>query len=187
VLTEELEVKVVCKGLFIEEALPTYAFTLNFILDKEPHCSHDSIRIVFSDCFLSNELFTLVGLCYALCISDHFHLLKKVWPEKFGPVLYAKLEHGLHGMLNAESPEAFDDAFQQVQQFLLSDPSNLDYIKTGFYDHPQKFDTFKINEVEGSMERKGDTPAEQNHSSIVSHLGKGSCQPIKNQIVKLFE
>jgi hypothetical protein len=154
VLTEELEVKVVCKGLFIEEALPTYAFTLNFILDKEPHCSHDSIHIVFSDCFLSNELFTLVGLCYALCIWDHFHLLKKVWPEKFGPVLYAKLEHGLHGMLNAESPEAFDDAFQQVQQFLLSDPSNLDYIKTGFYDHPQKFDTFKINEVEGSMERK---------------------------------
>jgi hypothetical protein len=90
-------------------------------------------------------------------------------------------------MLNAESPEAFDDAFQKVRQFLLSDPSNLDYIKTGFYDHPQKFATFKINEVEGSMERKGDTPAEQNHSSIVSHLGKGSCQPIENQIVKLFE
>jgi hypothetical protein len=114
VLTEELEVQVVCKGLFIEEALPTYAFALNFILDKEPRCSRDSIRIVFGDCFLSNELFTLVALRYALCIWDHFHLLKKVWPEKFGPVLYAKLEHRLHGMLNAESPEAFDDAFQQV-------------------------------------------------------------------------
>jgi hypothetical protein len=187
VLTEELEVQVVCEGLFIEEALPTHAFALNFILDKEPHRSRDSIRIVFGNCFLPNELFASVGLHFALCIWDHFHLLKKVWPEKFGPVLYAKLEHGLRGMLSAESPEVFDDAFQKVRQFLLSDPSNLDYIKTGFYDHPQKFATFKINEVEGSMERKGDTPAEQNHSSIVSHLGKGSCQPIEKQIVKLFE
>jgi hypothetical protein len=128
----------------------------------------------------------MVGLCNALCIWDHFHLLKKVWPEKFGPHVFAKLENGLRGMLGAESPAAFEEAFQHVRRHLLSDPVNLDYIKTGFYHHPEKFATFKINEVEGSMERKGDTPAEQNHSSIVSHLGNGSCQPIENQIMKLF-
>jgi hypothetical protein len=186
VLTEELEVQVVCEGLFIEESLPTYAFALNFILDKERRRRRDSILIVYGDCMLSSELFKMVGLCNALCIWDHFHLLKKVWPEKFGPHVFAKLENGLRGMLGAESPAAFEEAFQHVRRHLLSDPVNLDYIKTGFYHHPEKFATFKINEVEGSMERKGDTPAEQNHSSIVSHLGNGSCQPIENQIMKLF-
>jgi hypothetical protein len=63
----------------------------------------------------------------------------------------------MNSMLNAPSQRTCDETFEAIGEIFLSDPEKL---------HPEQFAPFKINLFEGSLQRLGSVPAEQNHSLI---------------------
>jgi hypothetical protein len=89
---------VAAEGLFIEECHASYVFTLNFLFDKECCHSRDSIKIIFGDCLLMNELLPHVGLDLDQMhiFWDHWHLLNEVWPKELGLHLFKKVEDVLN-------------------------------------------------------------------------------------------
>jgi hypothetical protein len=98
---------------------------------------------------------------------------------------YIRLRGPMNSMLNAQSQRACDEAFEVIEEMLRSDPEKLQYV-CDFSEHPERFAPFKINLIEGSLQRLGSVPPEQNHSSIVSHLGKGCAQKMEEQIRQLL-
>ena len=63
--------------------------------------------------------------------------------------------------------EACNDTIGQVQ----TEPRLVKYIQ-GIYGNPQRFSGYILVEIEGNLQCHGSAHVEQNHSSIVSHLGR---------------
>jgi hypothetical protein len=151
---------VAAEGLFIEECHASYAFTLNFLFDKERRRSRDSVKIIFGDCLLTNALLPLLGLDQTCLFLDHWHLLNEVWPKELGLHLFKKVEDGLKKMVYAETLEGYEEAWKSVEaRSVLQNPAKLTYLRTKFYEKPEMYASFKIAEVEGNMERHGSTHA----------------------------
>jgi hypothetical protein len=72
-----------------------------------------------------------------------------------------------------------------VRTVLSDDPekcSKLDDI----HDNPSYYSGHILNDMEGSLGKKGDSHAEQNHSSIVAHMGKGGTLNLAEQVCALL-
>jgi hypothetical protein len=49
-------------------------------------------------------------------------------------------------------------------------------------DQPQKFAAYKIDAIPLSLGRRGDTPAEANHASIIAHIGSGAPRALQEHV-----
>jgi hypothetical protein len=188
VLTSEMTVQVVCECIIIEESLPAYAFVLNNLFMHGSGRPKDTLKIIFGDCFLTEALLEMVGLSRLTThmFYDHFHLQTFVWPTALGKELYSRISHSAIDMLNSESNKEFEVACEAIKHVLGPYPDKYEYFK-GYMDHPERFAAFMIDQVPLSLCRRGDTPAEANHSSINRHLGGGGVRPLAEQVHLLLE
>ena len=54
--------------------------------------------------------------------------------------------------------------------------------ETGLHVEPWHF----LREMEENLDLNGDAPTEQNHSSVINHLGEGASWEIAEQVSKLL-
>jgi hypothetical protein len=121
-------------------------------------------------------------------IWDSHHLRSQVWPsaEGLGQRLYDMVSEDLGLLLFGQTRAIYDVAYGRIAAKLASNPAKLEYIKTRYYDHPERFAQFYVKRIPGNLGKSSSQPAESNHSSVVAHLGPGSTQDIVMQITDLY-
>jgi hypothetical protein len=186
--TSAMKVATVCECIIIQESLPAYAFVLQNLFKHGPQRPKECLRVIFGDCFLTDGLLPMIGLSEDTTniVYDHYHLLNSVWPHDLGKYLFASLEFHLKGMLHAKSQEEFHQASAMVTQVLVRHPTKYLHFKSAYLDRPHKFSAYKIDEIPLSLGKRGDSPAESNHSSVVAHLDGGAPRQLHDHLQLLL-
>jgi hypothetical protein len=89
-------------------------------------------------------------------------------------------------MLQSRSQGEWDKAYEAARQAVQQYPALTKYIED-VYGRPENFAGYTLRAIMGNLGKKGSTSAEQNHSSIVAHLGRGASWSLQEQIVRLID
>jgi hypothetical protein len=118
---------------------------------------------------------------------DFYHLTNEVWPkaENFGQVLYPRIKNFLETMLKSTTEAEYTNAFEAALAVVEYEPTKRSLLESIYHDH-EYYGGFFLAFVEGNLGLLGSVPAEQNHASIVAHLGDGASWDIANQIQHLM-
>ena len=120
--------------------------------------------------------------------GDSWHLLNEVWPKphNFGDRFH-EVKHFLKSMLQCRTQSEWDAAYQGARLLLANSPMRVDKLDL-IHSNPKYYAGYYLTSIaEGSLGKQGDTPAEQNHSSVVAHIGKGGTFQIVEQCKSLLE
>ena len=173
----------------VEESTSIYQWILETMSEIEPRFSLSGIRFIFGDQKITPRLLRNLGIDGSCVLrGDCWHLLNEVWPKphNFGPKFF-EVKHFLKSMLLSQTKREWDDAFQGARLLLQGHPT-LQKKLLDVHGNPKYYAGYYLNDVsEGSLGKMGDAPAEQNHSSIVSHIGGGGTMQISEQIKALLE
>ena len=112
--------------------------------------------------------------------------MKEVFPTKefFGTNLMSIIDKDLRKMLLSSKEEEWNSSYQSIADKIQSDPAKmakLDKIK----GNPSYYAGYYLKRICGHLEMNGSVPAEQNHASVVAHLGKGAMWDIWEQLKHL--
>jgi hypothetical protein len=181
------QISPVIESLTISECFDGHAFAAKSLEAMEPGRKLRDIRIIFSDCFVTDDFLELTGMSRATgmyLIWDAHHLRSDAWPKKFGQTICNTIKTPSAKMLFGDRRAAScEEACTEAATLLATNPALLDYV-TDHCDHPERFATCFIHLIVGSLRREGSQPAESNHSSVHAHLGVGS-QEMEGQIQEL--
>ena len=89
-------------------------------------------------------------------------------------------------MLLSDTKEEWQTAYNKYKHILADYPRTLEKPKE-LYDRPSYYDGYYVREIQCNLLLLGNSAAESNHASIVSHLGGGGVWTISHQITKLME
>jgi hypothetical protein len=185
----EMKVCLGAESLVVEESLITYKWVLESMCEMEPSFHLTEIRIIFGDQLITPGLLVSLGI-QDTCIlrPDFYHLTNEVWPksENFGPVLYPRIKNFLETMLKSTTESEYSNAFQAALALVLYEPTLRSYLESIYGDY-KYYGGFFLRQVLGNLGLLGSVPAEQNHASIVAHLGEGATWEIAQQIQHLMD
>jgi hypothetical protein len=88
-LDQENRVVLLYECLCLVEELDAYAFVLNSLEEMEPRRKKSTVRIIFADCFITDELLPMVGLERALkplLCGTHFTSSLRYGPNNLGSI-----------------------------------------------------------------------------------------------------
>jgi hypothetical protein len=187
-INEENKICNGCETLSIEESIESYGNMINALKQMEPRWDPSGLHLMFGDLKVTQRLIDEFGLGRCLLRGDMWHLLNEVWPNRasFGKSVFEKIENFLHLMTTFDSVEEWDFAHKLAKKVLADDPekcSKLDVI----HNNPSYYAGYVLNDMEGSLGKHGDSHAEQNHSSIVAHLGNGGNLNLAEHVCQLPE
>jgi hypothetical protein len=176
-----------CEALFIEERTDTYEKMIKALKTMEPRWDPSSVRLLFGDMKVTQKLLDSAGLNSCRLRGDMWHLLNEVWPHhhSFGRTSFEKISNFLRLMVKCETEAEWEFAYESARKILADDPekcSKLDDI----HSNPSYYSGYILNRMEGSLGKKGDSHAEQNHSSIIAHLGQGGTLNLAEQVCGLL-
>ena len=175
----------VCESIMMSEGNQSYKFLIQSALQMCVNVRSNDIKVVFGDEFFTKELIQTSGLTSAKLFYDHYHL--QLNQEKYlGPYLFQKSKQMLQTLLNAASHErylcikkALIIKFQNEPKIncLLDKYSKIEHMILAYH----------IDTTPGSYMRRGSSPSEQNHSSIVSFIGDNFSGELNKLLMVLLE
>ena len=184
----EMQVRVGAESLLVEESNEMYIWVLQAMAEMETSFHLPNIKIVFGDQKISMSILRSLGIHNACLLrGDYYHLINEVWPkpENFGQSM-SKIRQHLQAMLCSPYEEAWHSNYEMAREILsgnLSRVQKLDQI----YSNPDYYAGFRLHQIVGNLGMQGSVSSEQNHSSVVSYLGKGKTISITLQIQSLVE
>lgn len=175
------------EGICCSERTEAYTFAVKALLDMSPGRTRMDVLALFSDCILSETIVHAEQMNLPNChfFWDHHHLIDDVWPKAFGPLWGGWLTTNLEGMLNADSLEAFEKHYSNLKTLFAGKVTIMDKIDA-IAGNRHLYAKYVIKSCEGTLGRVGSAPAEQNHSSIVAHLGGAIYEDPAVEIKKLL-
>ena len=182
-----MKIRQVAECIAIEEKMDVYQFVLQSLASIETRWSLTQLQLIFGDQFLTETLLEKLGIedtCTLRC--DYHHVVNEVWPLHFGLSLWKELKPYLTWMLKSNTKEEYKLSFDIAMETASSDPLKASYIKK-IFNNPQYYAGYYLQQVEGNLQMMGLAPAEQNHSSICSHLGNGANWTVSENIRQLIE
>ena len=181
----ENTVRVTSECLCISESIENYAWVLSSMASMEPRFKLNMIRIIFADQFLTQALLEELKI-EDTCIlhGNYYHLLNKVFPETFGSK-FNSIRTFLQAMMTSDE-DGWHLCYENAMRGLQSYPEKAAAL-TKIHSNPQYFSSWKVKQIPGNLFCKASTSAEQNHSSVVAHLGKGANLSIAEHINALTE
>ena len=186
---EERNVSQAAKCLCTKECLGNYAWILKTMSQLEPSFSLDSVKFICADQKITPHLLCMLSI-EETCIlhGNSWHLLNEVWPKphNFGDRFH-EVKHFLKSMLQCRTQNKWDAAYQGAWLLLANSPMRVDKLDI-IPSNPKYCAGYYLTSIaEGSIRKQGDTPAEQNHSLVVAHIGKGGTFQIVEQCKSLLE
>lgn len=183
----DMKVRVITECLICEESYEAYIWVLERMAEMEPRFHLSSIKLIFADEFISENILVDLGIQNTCTLrGDYHHLLNEVWVETFGKFLCSKMREYLKLMLMGTKHE-WEFAYEECKLLLSEDAQKMSSLQE-IYSNPKYFAGWYLRQMEENLNVNGSVPAEQNHSSISSHLGKGAswciAEHIKNLIVR---
>jgi hypothetical protein len=184
----EMKVCLGAESIVVEESLKTYKWVLESMCDMEPRFDLSNIKIIFGDQLITHGLLVSLGIRdTCLLRPDFYHLTNEVWPksENFGQVLYPRIKNFMETMLKSTTESEYTNAFEAALAVVRYEPSKRSYLESIYNDH-EYYGGFFLLHTMGNLGLLGSCPAEQNHSSIVAHLGDGASWEIAQHIQHLM-
>jgi len=179
-----LRVCVCCEAIVNGETIVMYTWIIQTMCKMEPRWCCSNLKIIFGDGFITPRLLRNLGI-ESSCVlhGDFFHLLNEVWPNKdnFGAAAYATIKKYLRVMLRSKTIEEWNRAYNKARLLLIHLPLQLELLDK-IHNNPRYYSGYYIRTLPCNLQRKGDVPAEQNHSSNVSHLGDGATWSLMQQV-----
>ena len=179
--------RVVAEGIACTERNEAYVAAVKSLLDMSPGRTNEEVLAVFADGALNKNILLPqnMNLPNARFVWDGFHLTHDIWPKDFGGSWCEQLSGGLSAMLYANSKEAFDAAVDSLNQIYAGNSNVLNKIHkiAGEKEHYAKY---LLATYPGTCGKTSNNPAEQNHSSIVAHLGGALYEEPASKIKKLL-
>ena len=143
----------VCESIIMSEVEQAYVFC-----------------VVFGDQFYTPPLIQLTGLTNAKLFYDHYHLYLNQ-QKALGPTLYNQSQYLLKALLNSKNPGVFQSFKKCILDKFPGNPSLIDLLNR-YSKIEHMITAYAIDAAIGSYMRRGSAPSEQNHSSIVSYIGR---------------
>ena len=172
----DMKIGVLCEAMVISEDVDAYAWVFKKMVEMEPRFDLKKIKYIFADQRITNVLLHDLGISETCLLrGDYYHLTNEVWPQphNFGPVYMAQIGPFLRQMLLSRSEEQFDQCYADAKKYLINDPDKLkklDVIK----NNPSYYAGYYLRQYRGNIGVNGDASSEQNHASIVAHLGNSA-------------
>ena len=164
---------VIAESLNLVESLDGYTFVLSSCFEMLPQFDRRSIKIIFCDEFITQTLLSNLQISStAMLRCDRWHILNEVLPKHFG-LRWNQLKGPMTAMIDSKSESEWDEAFQEAKKFVDGHPDLVDYIRN-IHRNPNKYSGHILRRLPGNLKRVGSTSAEQNHSSIIAHLGNSA-------------
>jgi hypothetical protein len=91
----------------------------------------------------------------------------------------------LETMLKSTTEAEYTNAFEAALMVVAYEPSKRSYLESIYNDH-EYYGGFFLLHTLGNLGLLGSVPAEQNHASIVAHLGEGASWEISQHIQHLM-
>ena len=183
------QISVCSESIVASEDLGTYAWILSTMSKMVPQYSLSNIRIIFGDQFLKESLLDSLGIQDSVTLRcDYWHVLTQVWPSNtsFGKATMAKIGGYLKGMLLSHTQAQWDLLYHKALREIEEDPNKVSKL-IAIGNNPKYYAGYYLTQLEGNLGMLGSSPAEQNHASIVAHLGKGASWSIAEHITQLFK
>ena len=185
IVNEMGEAHPVCESIIMSEVEQAYVFLVKSALEMAPNVDPNNIRVVFGDQFFTPPLIQLTRLTNAKLFYDHYHLYLNQ-QKALGPYLYNQAQYLLKALLNSKSPVAFQSFKKCILDKFPGNPSLIDLLNR--YSKIEHMITgYTTDAAIGSYMRRGSAPSEQNHSSIVSYLGKEFTGELIEVLLALLE
>ena len=156
-------------------------------LDTTPGRRREEFFVVFADKMLGPEIIhpENLNLPNAHFIWDCHHLLHDIWPKDFGGSWSGNLSNGMSSLLQANSEHDFELAVSNLEVTYRGNTNVLNTIHkwAALKKHYAKY---ILDDTLGTCGKISNNPAEQNHSSIISHLGGALYEEPGSEIKKLI-
>ena len=182
----EMQVRCVAECICVEESHRMYVWIVLMMVDMERRYCLSALILIFGDQGLSNKILVDLKITTTCTLrSDYHHSKHEVFPNTFGPHLFSKISGYLDRMLLG-SKEEWELSFQTAKTFLLQDAEKFAALER-IYNNPSLFAGWYLRKIVGNLFLNGSAPAEQNHSSVVAHLGAGASWSVVEHVSKLLE
>jgi hypothetical protein len=182
----EMKVCLSAKCLCIQEGLDMYLRILQMMQEVEPQYQLSQTSIMFANELITPSVLVELGIHKTCTLQgDQYLLLNEVWPEAFGlycPQMRCHLEAMFTSMTTIQE---YKTGYAAASAVILHDTvvrSKLDV----YYFQPEQCAGYYLWAIEENLDLNGDALAEQNHSSVIAHLGEGVSWQIAEQISKLL-
>ena len=164
--------RVVLEGIACTERHDAYVAAVRALLDMSPGRNNEEVLAVFADGALNADILLPenMNLPNARFIWDSYHLSHEIWPKNFGAYWCDNLSAGMLAMLYAGSSLAFDEALEGLEQSYAGNSNVLNKIHK-IVANKEHYAKNLLESYPGTCGKTSNNPAEQNHSSIVAHLG----------------
>jgi hypothetical protein len=183
----EMKICQVSECIAIEETLRAYQFVIESMASIEPRWRLSDLHLIFADQFVTKTLIENLGIqntCTLRC--DYHHIVNEVWPKQFGPSKYKELRPYLTRMLKYTTEAEYKLSFDIAMEAIAEDPIKASYVEK-IFRNPKYYSGYYVRRIPGNLKMMGDAPAEQNHASVVAHLGKGASWSIPEHVRQLIE
>ena len=181
----ENKVRVIAECLCISESLENYVWVLKSMVEMEPQFSLQKVKLIFADQFITDNILDELNIKSTCTLhGDYYHNFNKVFPETFGNQ-FERIRKYLKAMLTGEE-SAWHSAYEEARDILIGDPDKLLSLDQ-IYRRAGYFSCWKLRTIEGNLFCKGSVTAEQNHASVVAHLGQGGNLSIAEHITALTQ
>ena len=179
------ECQPVCESILMSEVNEAYTFLLQSAFKMCPKVKPLHIKVVFGDEFFNEKLIQTSGLVGAKLFYDHYHLVLN--QEKLlGPSLFQMTKVLLRSLLNAASHDKFLSIFDAILTKFPNYPK-LNELLNKYAKIEHMITVYSIDSTEGSFQRRGSAPSEQNHWSVVSWIGDNFTGELNQLLMVLLE
>ena len=170
---QEMKVRVVTESICVEESTRMYRWVLEMMHDMEPRFSLNNIRLIFGDKGITLTLLESLGIDRTCLLrGDYHHLINEVFPEQFGIHKFTLISGHLSTMLLGSRNE-WDNSYTSAKQHLQGDAEKVSLLNS-IHENPHYYAGWYLRKIPGNLMVNGSVAAEQNHASVVAHLGKGA-------------
>ena len=181
----EMRVCLAAECLCIQECLDMYVRILQMMHDMEPQYQLSHTSIMFADELITPAVLMKLGIHNTCTLrGDQYHMLNEVWPEAFGSYCPQMRCH-LEAMFTSLTRLEYETGYNGATAVIHHDPAMRSKLDV-YYFQPERYGGYYLRGMEENLGLNGDAPAEQNHSSVIAHLGEGASWQIAEQVSKLL-
>ena len=146
VMNNENEVVPVCEGLIVAESIDAYVTSLRACKLMEPRLKLSDISLIFADQFISEDVLSMLGISNTCVLhGDRYHLLNKVFPEKFKD-RWDHIKYDVGEMLDASTQDVWDERYAAASEKLVTDPQ-LHQNLSDIYSDPKYYSQWMLRQV----------------------------------------
>ena len=186
VIVNELgESQPVIEGFFTSEIDQAYIILVQSALQMAPNVDPKIIQAVFADQYFTQDIIISFGLIIAKLFYNHYHL--RLNQEKaLGQFLFGRAKSLLSSLLLANDHEDFLIIADNILE-RCPDSLEIKDIILRYKEMEVMIAAYVIDQTMFSLMRRGSTPSEQNHSSVVSYIGRDFCGELIDILALLLQ